>query len=1338
MKLHLPLSLLIYLSAVSFFHTAEGDTGSAWDANWGAAGLAGAPDAAAAQYQSELNTAGVTALVQPEGVAAPYDFGTYTAITLVGTGNAGAQVFGGASATDSAATGAIALDTWISAEAGQYQMLVGGNYADNWQSGAAFNFTGNTHILVNGASVATIVGGNFKDGQSASFTGDSYISVMRGNVSGAIVGAGVVAHNRNVQFSGDTHVFVYVPLSDNSGPTVNLLPVNMVMGGFGWATNTWKTQTVTGDTHVTVDLSAYEGASSSFAKHVVGGGFSGASGNSQVINGNTFVSVDLGDQTMADNTRVVGGHWVNAGTGTVTGTAHLSIGGGSFQDWVVGGCWTDVAGTSTSCGGVSIHLNGGTVNGHVTAASYLAAGQVNATVGSVQAELAGTTINGTLYGGYYIAGTGSDNINVQLGDVQLMMQGGEVNNIVGGTSVARNRADAAVQQGGVNIDLRSGTVNGYVYAAGQQLGTTPILTESTTVTIGTGVAFADSSVVSGGYAGSELSSTVQSDRTLIFDEAATYTNTATVSFESFDVVQVAEGASVSIESLSKVPALHKTGAGDLTLTSDDSLRSLTIEGGSLNLASGQPAPALQQLTMAAGTQLSGLSGTLSSADTGLNLTFSPQNVGDSAAGTPMLQGNGLVVDISSAANVVLDLSADVVVDLLSAHRDAGVVSWLTLTDGTLQFADAAADAILPELSAYGVRVSGVSGGSLLLSGQAQGVYYVTSDSGTTDPHWVSTYPTLGMYEGVVIEDGETLTLSLPGSADDAESALVRNLTGGVNSTLLLQNSTGQDTVRVALEQQLDTVMGGHIVAQYGTRLIKQGSGSLTVQGGVQAGELQVAVGDLVLEGSGNVLGTIYGEGSLTLGAASVTQWYFNADAREQVIDLAQLVIAAGASLTLEAVGTEFLLPGEYVLGELDTLSAGDYQLTLSGTPFFRIDTEHSFLLQEDGRLSIILVEPGSNPLADVATSYNAGAGAQLLWNTEHSAGGESESLFQHVMQLLRHGDEADAEKLLAAAAGASYASLGSALRQDVQQRLYAIRNRTSQMGLSECYVYDDIPYLNAWVSADAAYADLAAAGTAPGYTLSSWGGTLGVDMSWNTTWTTGMALTALYGDFDARAADSLSGDVDRYYLSLFARYDQCGWSHSLIASAMLADLQMQRRVLYSGGGYATESNGHGYGLGLMYELAYKWYLDEQKSAYLEPLVNVMYTYSALHAFTEQGADTALHVGGSSQNDLVFGMGVRGLCSLVTTEDERTATLHGYAMLNLHAGERRNKTSVAWADASASAAVISARDSILGAEIGAGLSIPIGSGSGVLFMDAATEFRAHRTDFSGSIGYSFRF
>ena len=173
----------------------EAAVGSSWDPAWGAAGLDGAPNAAEPQYAADISTDGVTALVAPPGGSSPYDFGTYTAITLNGAGNSGAIVVGGASATQSTTTGAVERNSWIAAESGTYSLLVGGSYADNWSGGAVFNFTGDSHIMVDGATVANIMGGNFKDGLSASFTGNSYISVASGNVTGAIVGATVMAHD---------------------------------------------------------------------------------------------------------------------------------------------------------------------------------------------------------------------------------------------------------------------------------------------------------------------------------------------------------------------------------------------------------------------------------------------------------------------------------------------------------------------------------------------------------------------------------------------------------------------------------------------------------------------------------------------------------------------------------------------------------------------------------------------------------------------------------------------------------------------------------------------------------------------------------------------------------------------------------------------------------------------------------------------------------------------------------------------------------------------------------------------------------------------------------------
>ncbi len=1338
MKLHLPLSLFAYICAVVTADASVGETGSTWDPNWGATGLSGAPDASEARYQATVITSGVTALVQPVGVAAPYDFGTYTAITLVGPGNTGAQIFGGASSTDSASTGSVARDTWIAAESGQYQMLVGGNYADNWNNGAAFNFTGNTHLLVNGASVATLMGANFKDGQAASFTGNSYISVMSGNVSGAIVGAGVVAHNRDVQFTGDTNVFVYIPLSDNSGPGINLLPTNMVMGGYGWATNTWKTQTITGNTHVTIDLSQYSGAEASFAKHIVGGGFSGASGNAQVINGNTYVLVNLGAQSTAENVRVVGGHWVNSGRGEVSGISYLSIDGGNFNSWVVGGSWTDVANTTTSYGGVQMQLNGGTLKGPVVGGSSLAAGSGNATVGDVQIDINGAELTGTLYGGHYINGTGTDAINAQVGDVSIVLSGGSVGNIIGGSYVPRNNADAVVKQGNIHIDLQSGTVNGNLYAAGQQMAATSMQTASATVTIGADVEFADTSVVSGGYAGAGGSSVVEGARSLIFGDAREYANVAAVGFESFDSVQVAEGASVLLGTLSKSPHLVKTGSGDLSLGNHDDFTELEIEGGNLTLQDGQNAGGLQRLSLAEDTQLSGLNGTLSTADTELRLTFSAQNIGENTAATPMLCGSDLTVDVVSADKVTLDLSADALVDLLETHRDAGVVSWLTLTDGVLEFAESAAAAIVPNLFAYGIRVSGVSGGSLLLSGQAQGLYYVTADSATTDPHLVTTYPTLGMYEGVVIESGQRLTLSLPGDDDGTTQAPVRNLMGAEGSELVVQNSSATGTAQVQLVQMLDTTMAGSISADSGSQLIKSGPETLTVQGALRAPDVCVKEGQLVLEGAENVMQHLYGGASVTLAEASQTTFLFNTDNREQIIALGSLVIESGASLTLYSEGVELLSSGEYELGELGALSVENYNLTLSGAPFMRVDAARSFLTQESGRLLLILVEPGNNPMADVATSHNARAGAELLWNTTPTAGGDVAAAYNEVMQLLRNGDAAAANELMAAVAGASYASLGVAFGHELQHRLENIRTRTTQMGVSECYVYDDIPLWNVWVNADGAYSELNADGTDSGYQLFAWGGTLGVDFAFDDAWCGGLAFTALYGDWDAKAPDVLGGDVDTYTLSLFAKYEKRRWSHTVIAAGSWLEASLHRRVAVGDHAYSAHGNTHGFGFGLMYEVGYQIPFNEQRTCYLQPIAHVLYTHSSVSGFTETGTDAALTLGEQSQNALVLGVGMRAQTPIGETIDERVATLQGRALLNIHALDRRGEALVSFADGGPSASVISAREGVLGVELGAGLHIPIGVGTGVLYMDASAEFRADTVDVYGTVGYRVRF
>jgi len=403
-----------------------------------------------------------------------------------------------------------------------------------------------------------------------------------------------------------------------------------------------------------------------------------------------------------------------------------------------------------------------------------------------------------------------------------------------------------------------------------------------------------------------------------------------------------------------------------------------------------------------------------------------------------------------------------------------------------------------------------------------------------------------------------------------------------------------------------------------------------------------------------------------------------------------------------------------------------------------VDATRSFLAQESGQLLLVLVGAGNNPLAEAATSHNARAGAELLWNAPATPGGAIQAAYNEAMQLLRGGNTAAANELMAAVAGSSYTALGAAFRHELQQRLYAIRNRTTHMGLSECFVYDDIPLWNAWLNADGAYSELRADGTAAGYKLSSWGGTVGMDIAFDDAWCGGLAFTALYGDMDASAPDALDGDFDTYTLALFAQYEKRRWSHTFIAAGSWLEADMHRSVSVGAHRYTTAADTHGFGLGLMYELGYKTPFNEQRTAYVQPIAHVVYTHSSVRGFTESGSDAALTMGNQSQNALVFGLGLRAQTTLAESDYDRFATLQGRALLKIHTLDRRCDASAAFADGAAAATVISAQDGVLGAEIGAGLTIPIGAGSGVLFLDAAAEFRADAVDVFGSVGYRFRF
>lgn len=555
----------------------------------------------------------------------------YTAINLQGEGNANLIVCGGKVVVDGGGTGeSLTSDTWINAATGKYKALVGGNYANNWNGSGAMNLIGDTHIQVTGATVGTIIGGNYKDGKDATHTGNSYITVAdRGNVTGAIIGAGLVAHNATPSMKGNTNIFIYTTLNDNSSTLNNEAP-HMVVGGFAYGDNVAFNATLEGNTNITVDFTETTEDGASFGKHIVGGNANMgeydenyAGRGTQTIVGNTNVTLKLCDASMGGY-MAVGGSWVKGnGDGqtisTITGTSTMTVESGMFGH-VISGSYVNGGNCTASVGNTVLQLNGGSFN-NVVGASAVGSGSSgtlkigttgedgNFTAGTSKVTISGTALVGwTMIGGFWLDGSDGE-ITAELGDIEVNINGGTVSDISGGTFSARD--DGSVTQGDITVNLKDGKVNGWVYAAGEQRGNAGITTRSTTVNIGTDVNIENTQVFGGYWVGRDendgnnvtYASKVTGDRTLNFTDAGEYTNiTNQNGFYDFDVVNVKEetgkvtlnngiqkkwdkeAAEQTGDTLSFI-SFKKTGAGTLVLK-DAKQDVITVSAGTLSMVTG--------------------------------------------------------------------------------------------------------------------------------------------------------------------------------------------------------------------------------------------------------------------------------------------------------------------------------------------------------------------------------------------------------------------------------------------------------------------------------------------------------------------------------------------------------------------------------------------------------------------------------------------------------------------------------------------------------------------------------------------------------------------------------
>ncbi len=278
-----------------------------------------------------------------------------------------------------------------------------------------------------------------------------------------------------------------------------------------------------------------------------------------------------------------------------------------------------------------------------------------------------------------------------------------------------------------------------------------------------------------------------------------------------------------------------------------------------------------------------------------------------------------------------------------------------------------------------------------------------------------------------------------------------------------------------------------------------------------------------------------------------------------------------------------------------------------------------------------------------------------------------------------------------------------------------------------------------WVNGEGDHRKMDADGYLPGYSLSSWGGTLGMDADCGEGLTAGLALTAMYGDLEARSADHADGDFDRYFVTAFGHLDRKRWQHTLLGTVGRLDADLNRRVDYGAGSYGTRGSTNGWGYGLMYEIGYSLPLEEDALFTLQPVANVSWRHIDVDGYTENGSDAALRVGDQEYDVVTFGAGFRTQAELGERLFNRRALFEARALVKVDAGDRKGEASVAFLNGGGDwERVRSEKLGAVGVELGAGFTFPVGNEGGAFFIDGTAELRNSYSNLHGTVSYRIEF
>lgn len=185
-------------------------------------------------------------------------------------------------------------------------------------------------------------------------------------------------------------------------------------------------------------------------------------------------------------------------------------------------------------------------------------------------------------------------------------------------------------------------------------------------------------------------------------------------------------------------------------------------------------------------------------------------------------------------------------------------------------------------------------------------------------------------------------------------------------------------------------------------------------------------------------------------------------------------------------------------------------------------------------------------------------------------------------------------------------------------------------------------------------------------------------------------------------------------------------------------MTLDRTVNYGTGSYDTKGETEGTSFGFMYEVGRVFALTEDGDVCLQPVANVTFRHSSVDGYEESGCDATLAVDEQTYTAVTLGVGARLQAVIGTSIYNRASILEARALAKFDMGDRESEADVRLTQGGNTATVKSAEVGAFGAEFGVGVTVPMGTNAGSIFVDGSAEIRSGYTNINGTVGYRINF